>query len=188
MPSAVRDVRVENLLSGRRMLVEWSPNPSLENVTIYEVWRSSMEYQGFTKIAEIYSPTYQYIDKVPYTFGVVYFYKVLARDVSGLLSDLDATNAVQDSTFDNFEERPFRATMVTYDSFVKGEVPAGVKNSVNVTFTTAALYRFNTVEVFVNGLALVRGTGFSENTNQQTITLTVAPAPASSVLVNYIAV
>jgi hypothetical protein len=188
MPSIVRDVHVENLLSGRRMLVEWSLNPSVEVVTVYEIWRSTMEYQGFEKIAQVSAPTYQYIDKVPYTFGIVYFYKVIGRDNSGLVSDLNASNAVQDSTFDNFEERPFRATMVTYDSFVKGEVPTGTKNSINTSFATAALFRFATVEVFVNGLALVRGVGFTENANQQAITLTVAPAPSATLLVNYIAV
>ena len=188
IPSPVRDVHVENLLSGRRMLIEWTPNLAGEVVTVYEIWRSTVEYQGFEKIGQVNAPTYQFIDKVPYTFGIVYFYKVLALNNSGLLSDINATNAVQDSTFDNFEERPFRATMVTYDSFVKGEVPVGVKNSVNKVFNTASLFRFDSVEVFVNGLALVRGVGFTENVDQQTITLTAAPAPASSILINYIAV
>ena len=188
MPSVVRDVHVENLMSGRRMLIEWSLNPSVEAITTYEVWRSTTEYQGFEKLATIASPTYQYVDKVPYTFGIVYFYKVLARNSSGLLSDINASNAIQDSTFDNFEERPFRSTTVTYDSFVRGEVPAGLKNSVNKVFSASSLFRFDSVEVFVNGLALTRGVGFTENADQISLTLAAAPASNASILISYLKV
>ena len=188
MPSCVRDVEVTNLLAGRRMLIEWTLNSSSESVTAYEIWRSTMEYQGFEKIAEVPSPVAQYVDKVPYTFGIVFFYKVLARSSTGIRSDITQSNAVQDSTFDDFEERPFRANSVAFGNFVVGEVPSGLINGANTTYTLANYFRFNTVQVFVNGLALVRSVDFTENTDQQTISLTAAPASLSKVIVSYITV
>ena len=186
MPTPVRDVHVENLLSGRRMLIEWTPNSSLEGVTAYEIWRSTMEYQGFEKIAEVNDPTYQFIDKVPYTFGVVFFYKVIARDASGYRSDITISNSVSDVTFDDFEEHPFRSTTLVFDSFISNEVPSGTINSSNTSFTTASLFRFDTVQVFVNGVARVRGVGFTEGADQRTLTISPAPATSSTVAVNYI--
>ena len=188
MPSVVRDIHVDNLLSGRRFLIEWAPNSVSESVTTYEIHRSVTETTGYEKLGEVGPSTNQFIDKVPYTFGVTFFYKVLARDGTGLRSDINATSGVQDMTFDSFEEAPFRATTVTFDSIIKGEVPSGAKDGVNTTFTTASLYRFNSVEVFVSGLALERGVGFTENNDQTTVTLTVAPAPATGVTVNYLKV
>jgi hypothetical protein len=49
-------------------------------------------------------------------------------------------------------------------------------------------FRFNTVEVFVNGISLVRNVGFIENPDQLTIKLT-NPVPAlGTITVNYLAV
>lgn len=186
MPTTVRDVHVENLLSGRRMLVEWTPNPTLEGVTAYEIWRSTQEYQGFEKIAEVNDPTYQFIDKIPYTFGIVFFYKVIARDASGYRSDITQSNPVSDVTFDDFEEHPFRSTTLVFNSFISNEVPAGAINSSNTLFTTASLFRFNTVEVFVNGIARVRGVSFTEGANQSTVTISPAPVTGNTVVINYI--
>lgn len=185
MPSTVRDVHVENLLAGRRFLVEWDLNLTSEGVTIYEIHRSNVETAGYQKISEINSPTNQFIDKVPYTFGINYFYKVLAKNASGLLSDINASSAVSDTTMDSFEEHPFRATTVTFDSFVTGGGLIGTQDSVNVTFTTTFLYRFNSVEIFRNGLSLVRGIGFTEDNDQTTLTLTIAPALADTLVANY---
>lgn len=185
MPSIVREVTVDNLLSGFRYLVEWTLNSSTEVVTAYEIWRSTQEYQGFEKIAEVASPMAQYIDKVPYTFGVVYFYKVIARDNTGLRSDIAQSNPVSDMTFDDFEEKPFRATTVSFDSFATGEIPTGVVNGSNASFATSSYFRFGTVEVFVNGVARVAGVGFSEGNDQKALTLTPPPAISSTVMVNY---
>lgn len=187
MPSLVRDVTVTNMLAGRRMLIEWTLNSQSESITAYEIYRSTTEYQGFQKIAEVPSPTYQYMDKAPYTFGVIWFYKVLARDNTGLRSDITESNAVQDSTFDDFEERPFRSTAtITYNSMVVGEVPAGVADGVNMTFTTASLYRMGSVQVLVNGVSALRNSSFTEGTDQQTITINPPPDPGSQVQVNYL--
>lgn len=187
-PSPVRDVAVTNLLAGRRMLIEWTLNSQSEVITTYEIYRSTTEYQGFDKIGEVQSPTYQFVDKLPYTFGVTFFYKVIAKDNVGLRSALEDSNAVQDNTFDSFEERPFRATTVTVGSTVIGEIPTGAVNGVNGTFTTAHLFRYGTVQVMVNGVALLRGSSFSEGANQQTVTLTPPPDAGSQVQVNYLKV
>jgi hypothetical protein len=186
MPTPVRDVHVENLLSGRRMLVEWTPNSLAEGVTAYEIWRSTMEYQGFEKIAEVNDPTYQFIDKLPYTFGIVFFYKVIARDASGLKSDISQSNAVQDSTFDDFEERPFRSITLSADSFVVSETPTGIVDGANKTFTVAHTFRFGTLQVFINGVNRFRTTDFSEDPSQISFTFVNAPALGSTLVVNYV--
>lgn len=183
MPSVVREVAVENLLSGRRMLIEWTANSSSESVTAYEIWRSTMEYQGFEKIAEVVSPTVQYIDKVPYTFGIVFYYKILARDATGLRSDITQSNPVSDITFDDFEERPFRATNLSYGAYVSNEIPVGAIDGVNKTFTVANLFRFGSVQVHVNGLLTA---AFTEGTNQTSFTLVTAPAVSSVVVASYL--
>ena len=188
MPSIVRDVEVTNLLSGRRMLIEWTLNSSAESVTAYEIWRSTTEYQGFSKVAEVPAPMYQYVDKIPYTFGIVFFYKVLARNASGILSDMSQSNAVQDSTFDDFEERPFRATMVTFDNFITGEVPVGLTDGANFVFNTSNLFRFNSVQIYVNGIAQVRDNDFAEGTDQRTITLTTPPNAGAHITASYLKV
>ncbi len=186
MPTTVRDVHVENLLSGRRMLVEWTPNPTLEGVTAYEIWRSTMEYQGYEKIGEVNDPTYQFIDKIPYTFGIVFFYKVLARDASGYKSDITQSNYVSDATFDDFEEHPFRSTNLTFDSFIVSETPGGVVDGANKIFTVANLFRFGTVQVFINGVNRLRTTDFAEDPGQKSITFVDAPALGSIIVVNYV--
>ena len=188
MPSLVQGVTVENLLAGRRFLIEWDLNMPSEGVTVYEVHRSTCEDKGFLKLVDIISPHTQFVDKVPFTFGVIFFYKVLAVDASGLKSDITDSSAISDQTFDQFEEKPFRATTVSFDSFVSQEVPTGAIDAINTTYTTASLYRFNSTEVFVNGIALVRGTGFTESNDQLTLTLTAAPTIGQSVVVNYIKV
>lgn len=186
MPSTVRDVHVENLLSGRRMLIEWTANPSNEVVTAYEIWRSTQEFQGFEKLGEVQDPTVQFIDKIPYTFGVVFFYKVLARDASGLKSDITQSNPVSDVTFDDFEEHPFRSTTLSFDSLVVSEIPGGLIDGVNKSFTTANLFRFNTMQVFINGVNRLRGTDFTEDPTQNSFTFTNAPVLGVNITVNYI--
>ena len=188
MPSIGRHVVVTNLLAGRRMLVEFELNDAAEGVTAYQIWRSAQESEGFELMATVNAPYKQYVDTVPFTFGINYFYKVVAVNASGYSSDISASSAVSDSTFDSFEEKPFRSVAVTYDSFIVGETPTGAVNGLNLAYVTANLYRYNTVEVFVNGLALTRGVNFSENANQKTLTLSVAPTTGSRVRVNYIKV
>lgn len=67
---------------------------------------------------------------------------------------------------------------------VVGEVPAGAINGVNMVYTVAHPYTAGTVGMFLNGLRGVRGGDFAETPPNQ-ITLTFAPQPGDSVLVDY---
>lgn len=185
MPSVVNGVKVENLLSGRRFLIEWGLNLPNEGVSVYQIWRSTTEQSGFVKIADIYSPTNQFIDKVPFTYGVTFFYKVVAVTSGGISSDITAVTGTSDVTFDNFDEEPFRATNLTFDSFVKNETPVGVVDGLNAVFQTVYLYRVNMLEVFVNGV-LRLSSDYSMGTDQKTFTFIFPPALGSVVRVNYL--
>lgn len=185
MPSLVRDVEVTNLLAGQRFLIEWTLNSISESITTYSIFRSTAEQSGYSLLAQVPSPVTQYVDKVPFTFGVTFFYKVIAVDASGTSSDLTQTPGVADVTFDNFEETPFPATNVTFSSFVINEVPSGAVDGVNATFQTAAVFRSKSVEVFVNGIHRL-ATDFQENADQKSFTFIAAPALNSKLQVNYI--
>jgi hypothetical protein len=191
-PTPVFGVSVENLLAGRRMLIEWDLNPLAQGVTQYSIWRSTQEYQGFEKMATVDSPTYQWIDKVPYTFGVIFFYKVLATNASGVSSDIHQSNAVSDQTFDDFEEKPFRATTLQFDALVTGETPGGSADGVNKTFTTANLFRFGSLQVFINGVNRINADSgsttvdFTEGPDQKSFTFSNAPAINSIIIVGYL--
>lgn len=192
IPTPVFGVSVENLLAGRRMLIEWDLNPLAQGITQYTVWRSTQEYQGFERIATLNSPTYQFIDKVPYTFGVIFFYKVLAINASGVSSELKQSNAVSDQTFDDFEEKPFRATTLQFDALVTGETPGGIVDGINKTFTTANLFRFGSLQVFINGVNRINADSnatvvdFTESTDQKSFIFTNAPAIDSIVVISYL--
>lgn len=191
-PTPVFGVSVENLLAGRRMLIEWDLSPLAQGITQYSIWRSTQEYQGFEQLAVVNSPTYQWIDKVPYTFGVIFFYKVLAINGSGVSSDIHQSNAVSDQTFDDFEEKPFRATTLQFDALVSGETPGGNVDGVNKTFTTANLFRFGTLQVFVNGINRISAVSdvttvdFTEGANQMSFTFSDAPAANDIIVIGYL--
>ncbi len=186
MPNIVQGTTVENLLTGRRFLVEWSPNQPSEGVSSYQIWRAENSLSGFELTATVSAPTTQYVDKVPFTFGIAFFYKVIAVDAAGLSSDITITTPVSDVTFDSFEEFPFRPTNVTFDSFVKNEASVGTQDSANTTFSTAALYRLGTLEVVINGVVKTRDVDYTENNDQQNFTITVAPASSDVIRLNYV--
>jgi triacylglycerol esterase/lipase EstA (alpha/beta hydrolase family) len=191
-PTPVFGVSVENLLAGRRFLIEWDLNPLNQGITQYTVWRSTQEYQGFEKIATLNSPTYQFIDKVPYTFGVIFFYKVLAVNAAGVSSNITQSNAVSDQTFDDFEEKPFRATTLQFDALVTNETPGGTVDGVNKTFTTANLFRFDSLQVYLNGINRINANSnasvvdYTEGANQMSFTFSNAPAQNDIIVVTYL--
>lgn len=191
-PTPTLGVSVENLLAGRRFLIEWDLNPAIQGVTQYSIWRSTQEYQGFEQMAIVNSPTYQWIDKVPYTFGVIFFYKVVAINASGVSSDITQSNAVSDQTFDDFEEKPFRATTLQFDALITGETPSGAIDGVNKIFTTANLFRFGTLQVFLNGVNRINAASgaivvdFTEGANQMSFTFTNAPSANNVIIVGYL--
>jgi len=187
-PSVVRDVNVENLMSGRRFLIEWVLNEITEGVTTYEIWRSTTESgSDYVHIGSVQAPTVQFIDKVPFTYGVTFFYKVIAVNAGGARGDISAITGTADVTFDNFDEEPFRATNLTFDSFVRNETPLGIIDGINYTFQTQFLYRSNSLEIYVNGVHRLP-TDFQTNNDQKTFTFIFPPAPGSIVNVNYLKV
>jgi len=188
MPSIVRGISVENLLSGRRFLIQWDLNPGAEGVTVYKIYRSTTETSGYTQVGQINSPSNQFIDVVPFTFGVVFFYKVIPINSGGVAGLMQDAEPVSDMTFDSFEERPFRVSSVNFNTFAIGEIPSGFVNGINNTFITSSLYRTGSVALYINGLRKTPTIDFQENVNLNTITTTAAPATNAKILVDYLKV
>ena len=65
------------------------------------------------------------------------------------------------------------------------ETPTGVRDGVNLVFTTAHPYLANTVAVFRNGLRERRGIGFTESGAAQ-ITFTTAPESTDDLAIDYV--
>lgn len=185
-PTTVRNVVVTNLLSGFRFLVEWTLNSDSEGVTAYKVFRSPNQDAGFSLIQTVQSPGTQFIDKVPFTYGAVFYYKVVAVSASGMSSDITLAPAVTDITFDEFEEKPFRSTDVRFDSFIVGETPIGLLNGSNVLYTTSNYFRTSTLAVYYDGLRLARNVGFTEGADQKSFTMTAAPVSGHLLRTDYI--
>ena len=185
MPNVVTHVEVTNLLGGFRFLIEWSLNT--DTVTAYKVYRSPNQDQGFNLIATVVDPGNQYIDKVPFTYGATFYYKVVATNASGSQGDLTQAEAVTDMTFDDFEEKPFRSTEISVNSFVIDGIPAGLINSANTSYTAAVYYRANTLSVYYDGVRLVRNVGFTEGADQKSFTVASAPTTAHLLRIDYIA-
>lgn len=171
VPLTVRDVTVTNLLSGFRFLVEWTLNAEQDGVTVYKVFRSPNQDHGYNLVATIQSPGFQFVDKVPFTYGAIFYYKVIAISTTGAMSDLTRAPAVTDETFDDFEERPFRSTDIGAGSFIFGEIPGGALNNSNLNFTTSKYFRAGTLQVYVDGLRLQPLVAYTEGLNQNSFTL-----------------
>ena len=184
-PDTVKAIQVLNLLVSRGYLIKWAGNLEPDVVSYY-VYRSSSptDNSSFVVIGTVPVPVTSFFDQVPFTFGIVYYYKVTAIDVNGNESDLEATSPSSDSTFHTFEEQPFAAT-VTVADFIYDEQPAGILDSSNKVFVTANAYRKLTVEFFKNGLKLTRGVDFAEGPQSQQITLVSAPTSTDVIRVNY---
>jgi hypothetical protein len=67
---------------------------------------------------------------------------------------------------------------------VIGEVPSGLVNGSNATFTTAFSFDPDTIDVFVNGLKLLKPDEFTTTGTTQ-INLTFSPATGEVIQVNY---
>lgn len=65
---------------------------------------------------------------------------------------------------------------------VVGQIPAGAVDGVNTVFTTAQLYRTNTIAVYLNGL---RESHFTETTSTS-ITLGSPPLAGDEIIVDYV--
>lgn len=153
-PSNVRALQVTNLLDNRGFLLQWAPNIE-NNIVAYKVYRSSSptDISSFALINSTPANVTSYIDNVPFTFGLVYYYIVTALDNGGNESSLDTANPTQDMSFASFEEQPF-PTVILAGDIVNNETPSGLINSSNVLFTTAYPYKNQTLSVYLNGAKL----------------------------------
>lgn len=72
------------------------------------------------------------------------------------------------------------------NSTTTSEVPTGSVNSSNTAFTTARAYIAGSLKVFINGLAQIRGTDYTETTPGSGIfTMIVAPTTGDAIFVDY---
>jgi hypothetical protein len=135
-PANVRALQVTNLLDDRGFLLEWAPNIE-NNIVAYKVYRSSSptDVSSFALLNSTPANVTSYIDHVPFTFGLVYYYIVTALDNGGNESPLDTANPTQDMSFHSFEEQPF-PTVILAGDIINDETPSGSINGVHTTITT----------------------------------------------------
>jgi hypothetical protein len=135
-PANVRALQVTNLLDDRGFLLEWAPNIE-NNIVAYKVYRSSSptDISSFALLNSTASNVTSYIDHVPFTFGLVYYYIVTALDNGGNESSLDTANPTQDMSFHSFEEQPF-PTVILAGDIINNETPSGLINGISTSITT----------------------------------------------------
>jgi hypothetical protein len=184
-PDTVKAIRVFNLLAERGYLITWQPNQET-NIANYRVYRSESptDIVNFQKIGETATPVLSVLDRVPFTFGIVFYYSVTAVDDGGNESSLLLTTPVHENTYHSFEEQPFPNSISPLD-FVTDETPIGVIDTVNTLFITLAPYRKGSVEVYLNGVKMLPGVHFNEGPLSQQITFTDPPDLGGFIRVNY---
>lgn len=184
-PATVMGLRSTNLLANRGFLIEWAANVE-PNIFVYRVYRSSSptDDSSFQVIATTPANVTSYVDNVPFTFGITWYYKVTALDTGNNESALELTSPVQDMSFHSFEEQPF-PTQVNTPSIVNGEIPSGLLNNSNTLFTTSFPYRNGTLSIYKNGDRLNLLLDYTLSIPQQFVLL-VAPAPSDKLRVDYI--
>jgi hypothetical protein len=181
-PSNVRALQVTNLLDNRGFLLQWAPNIE-NNIVAYKVYRSSSptDISSFALINSTAANVTSYIDNVPFTFGLVYYYIVTALDNGGNESPLDTANPTQDMSFHSFEEQPF-PTIVLVGDIINGETPSGLINGINMLFTTSYPYKSNTVSISLNGVQVYNYTLLAP----QQFQFAVPPSTGDNVRVTYV--
>lgn len=188
-PQTVGNIQVANLLNKRKFLVSWNTNPELD-ITSYNIYRSENQFSGYVKVGSVGLPSTQFVDIVPFTFGVNFFWKVTAVNLASQESDILDTQAVSDITIGQFDEEPFKQVELQRTDLVFGEIPTGLVNSANVTYTTLFPFRVGTLQYIRNGLVQIQ-TGpnpdFTESTSQMGFTVAVPPVSITdTIMVNYI--
>lgn len=187
-PSVVNNIQVVSLLSQRRYIVQWS-NSAETDVVSYKVFRSENQFDGYTQVGTVAVPGNQLLDTVPFTFGVNYYWKVTAVNSGTEESDISATQAVSDISIGNFDEEPFKQVTVQKTDLVFDEIPGGLQNSSNVTFTTLFPFRAGTLELEINGLGQTRSGSnpdFRELNSLMGLTVALAPGSTDTVRINYV--
>ena len=135
-PLQVQGIRATNLLANRGFIIQWAANVE-PNIVYYRVYRSSSptDNSSFYLIGTTPANVTSFVDNVPFTFGITWYYKVTAVDNGGNESSLALTAPVQDMSFSQFVEQPF-PTQVEVDDLVNDEIPSGPINAVVTTITT----------------------------------------------------
>lgn len=184
-PANVRALQVTNLLDDRGFLLQWAPNIE-NNIVSYKIFRSNSptDVSSFALIGSVASNVTSFIDNVPFTFGLTYYYIVAALDNGGNESSLDTANPTQDMSFHSFEEQPF-PVVIQSGNIITDEIPSGLINSSNTLFTTAFPYKSNTVNIYLNGAKLTNGVDFTLNLPQQ-FTTSVPPMTGDNLRIDYI--
>jgi hypothetical protein len=184
-PLPVRGMNVINLIAERGFLIEWQPNIEV-NIVQYRIYRSPSPTDAslFTLIANTPAAVTNYVDHVPFQFGIVFYYKVTAVDNGGNESNLALTTAFQDNSFHSFEEQPFSSLVPIVNNEVNDETPTGVQDNVNTTFMTLFTYEAGTLQVYVNGVRQIKVVQFNEG-SAPIFTLVTAPKPTDYIRVNY---
>lgn len=184
-PATVMGLRSTNLLANRGFIIQWSANPE-PNIALYRVYRSSSptDDSSFQVIATTPANVTSYVDNVPYSFGITWYYKVTALDTGNNESSLELTSPVQDMSFSQFVEQPF-PTQVEVANIVNDEIPSGSIDGVNTLFTTTYPFKNNTLSIYLNGVKLMNGVDFTLNIPQQ-FTLVTPPLIGNFLRVSYL--
>jgi len=184
-PAQVQGTRATNLLANRGFLIQWAANVE-PNIALYRVYRSSSptDNSSFYIIGTTPANVTSFVDNVPFTFGISWYYKVTALDTSNNESSLDLTSPVQDMSFSQFVEQPF-PTQVEVGDLVNGEIPSGSLDGVNMVFATTNPFKPSTLSIYLNGVKLMLGVDFTLNIPQQ-FTLVSAPLSTDYLRVDYL--
>ena len=184
-PGQVQGIRATNLLANRGFIIQWAANVE-PNISVYRVYRSSSptDNSSFYLIGTTPANVTSFVDNVPYTFGISWYYKVTALDNGNNESSIDITAPVQDMSFSQFVEQPF-PTQVEVNDLVNGETPSGSLDGVNTLFTTANPFKASTLSVFLNGVKLMNVVDYTLNIPQQ-FTLVAAPLSTDYLRVDYL--
>jgi len=184
-PGVVQGTRSTNLLANRGFLITWSANPE-PNIALYRVYRSSSptDNTSFYLIGTTPNNVTSFVDNVPFTFGITWYYKLTAIDTGNNESSLDLTSPVQDMSFSQFVEQPF-PTQVEVGDLVNGEIPSGAVDGVNTVYATVNPFKASTLSIYLNGVKLILAIDFTLNIPQQ-FTLVSAPSSGSLLRVDYL--
>jgi len=184
-PGIVQGTRATNLLANRGFLIQWAANVD-PNIALYRVYRSSSptDNSSFYLIGTTPPIVTSYVDNVPYTYGITWYYKVIALDTSNNESSLDLTSPVQDMSFSQFVEQPF-PTQVEVGDLVNGETPIGLINGTNTIFATINPFKTSTLSVYLNGVKLIATVDYAVTIPQQ-FTLVEAPLATDYLRVDYL--
>ena len=135
-PATVQGTRATNLLANRGFIIQWAANVE-PNIALYRVYRSSSptDNSSFQVIGTTPANVTSFVDNVPFTFGISWYYKITALDNGNNESPLNLTNPVQDMSFSQFVEQPFPTT-VEINDIVNDETPSGLINGVATYIVT----------------------------------------------------